>query len=162
LNGTKNDEAAIVRQVSLRQRSARLSFLPGRRQQHQHQHQQQQQQQQGSDGALAETVNGNASPESKTSHSRSRSSSKGGRRQSIFRSQPMDEALKEKTVELTRRGSSASKGSLDRKSSIDEHVTEAELPIVKRTGSVRKRLSRFKIGIKSNKSGGVMGSVDEE
>lgn len=154
LNGTKVEETSIVRQVSLRQRSARLSFLPGRKQQHQ--------QQQPETDQQSETVTVNGSPESKASHRRSRSFGKGARRQSIFKSQSMDEGLQDNTSGMGRRGSSASKGSFDRKSSIDEHVTEAEIPPVKRTGSVRKRLSLFKMGIKSNKSGGVMGSVDEE
>lgn len=147
LNGTKPEETSIVRQVSLRQRSARLSFLPGRRQQESDQPSQ------------VEKVNG--SPESKASHSRSRSFGKGGRRQSLFKSQSMDEGFQEDTNGMGRRGSSASRSSLDQKNSIEEHVSNAEIPVAKRQGSVRKRLSLFKLG-KSNKTGGIMGSVDEE
>ncbi|KAK2597971.1 Deoxycytidine kinase 1 [Conoideocrella luteorostrata] len=165
LNGGQPEEASIVRQVSLKQRSARLSFLPGRRQQ------------ENEPSADAEKVNG--SPESKISHSRSRSFGK-GRRQNLFRSQSADDGSQENanptpknvkqstntdntiaTNGMSRRGSSASKASLDRSSSIEEDMPEKEVP-VKRTGSMRKRLSLLKIGMKGNKRGGVMGSVDEE
>ncbi|KID76759.1 Dedicator of cytokinesis protein 1 [Metarhizium brunneum] len=164
LNGTKAEETSIVRQVSLRQRSARLSFLPGRRQHHQQQQQQQQPsptKQEGDEAPEMETAPG--SPESKMSTSRSRSFSKSSRRQSIFKPPSVDESLQDAVNGSGRRGSSASKGSVDRKSSsIDEFVTEAEYPVVKRSGSMRKRLSLFKMGIKSNKHGGTMRSVDEE
>lgn len=164
LNGTKAEETSIVRQVSLRQRSARLSFLPGRRQHHQQQQQQQQPsptKQEGDEAPEMETAPG--SPEPKMSTSRSRSFSKSSRRQSIFKPPSVDESLQDAVNGSGRRGSSASKGSVDRKSSsIDEFVTEAEYPVVKRSGSMRKRLSLFKMGIKSSKHGGTMRSVDEE
>ncbi|TWU78834.1 hypothetical protein ED733_007444 [Metarhizium rileyi] len=168
LNGTTAEETSVVRQVSLRQRSARLSFLPGRRQQQQQQQQQQpppppQQEQESEDPSEAKIAPG--SPESNMSPSRSRSfsrGSRGSRQQSNFKPQSADEDLQEKLNGGGRRGSYASKGSVDRESSIDELVTEADIPAVKRSGSMRKRLSLFKKGIRGNKSGGVMGSVDEE
>ncbi|KHO01867.1 Dedicator of cytokinesis [Metarhizium album ARSEF 1941] len=155
LNGTKAEEAPVVRQLSLRQRSARLSFLPGRRQHHQPQPHQENDE--ASEAAIAP-----GSAESQMSPSRDRSFSKGSRRQSTFKPQSGNEGSQDDTSGGGRRGSSASKGSQDRKSGIDEHVTEAEFSAVKKSGSVRRRFSLFKKGIKGNKMGEVMGSVDEE
>ncbi|GAB0135238.1 nrps [Epichloe bromicola] len=156
--GGKSDETSMVRQVSLKQRSARLSFLPGRRQQENEPRAE-------ADGVM------NGSPEPKVSpHSGSRSSGK-ARRESIFRSQSLDDGWQDNTAPTTngtgRRGSLASKGSLDRSISLDRSVSlDEEVPDknapIKKTGSMRKRLSLFKMGMKSHKRGGVMGSVDEE
>ncbi|KAG5983025.1 hypothetical protein E4U55_000921 [Claviceps digitariae] len=160
VNGAgKTDEiTSVVQQVSLKQRSARLSFLPGRRQ-----------------PETEPTSEGDKkvidSPRSSISHSRSRSSGK-ARRQSLFRSQSMDEGLQGSSSAVSggtadgsaRRGSVTSKSSLDRSLSVEEQSAPAQQldVLVKRKGSVRKRLSLLKMGMKGTKRGGLMGSVDEE
>lgn len=65
---------------------------------------------------------------------------------------------------MPRRSSVASKSSLDRSSSVEEKVTTPAQHVdsIKRKGSVRKRLSMLKMGMKGTKRGGIMGSVDEE
>lgn len=158
--GGKSDETSVVRQVSLKQRSARLSFLPGRRQQ------------ENEPRAEADGVMNGSSPEPKVSpHSSGSRSSGKARRESIFRSQSLDDGWQDNTAPSTngtgRRGSLVSKGSLDRSisldrsMSLDKEVPDKDAPI-KKTGSMRKRLSLFKMGMKSHRRGGVMGSVDEE
>ncbi|KAG6019286.1 hypothetical protein E4U40_007174, partial [Claviceps sp. LM458 group G5] len=109
INGAaKPEDTSLVRQVSLKQRSARLSFLPGRRQ---------------SEPEQATVVDADktphASPRSSISHSRNRSTGK-ARRQSLFRAQSMDdEELQGRRSGVScegqaRRASLASKLSLDR------------------------------------------------
>ncbi|KAG6258605.1 hypothetical protein E4U24_001459 [Claviceps purpurea] len=168
INGAaKPEDTSLVRQVSLKQRSARLSFLPGRRQ---------------SEPEHATVVDADktphASPRSSISHSRNRSTGK-ARRQSLFRAQSMDdEELQGRRSGVSsegqaRRASLASKLSLDRSFSTEEEGEgEGEeaapvhdvLGLVKRKGSMRKRFSMLKMGMKGGKrgGGGVMGSVDEE
>lgn len=82
----------------------------------------------------------------------------------------MDDELKDSAVPgaingAAKRGSLASKSTLDKSVSIEEQVPEqdADGP-VKRTGSMRKRLSQLKMGMgmKGPRRGGVMKSVDEE
>ncbi|KAG5925038.1 hypothetical protein E4U42_004489 [Claviceps africana] len=160
VNGAdKTDETtSLVRQVSLKQRSARLSFLPGRRQSE-------------TERAPEAERNRNGSPRSSTSHSRSRSTTK-ARRQSLFRSQSMDDGLEGGGSAVSagaangsaRRGSATSKSSLDRSISVEEKAAPAQDAEIaaKRRGSVRKRLSQLKMGMKGAKRGGIMGSVDEE
>ncbi|KAG6017666.1 hypothetical protein E4U43_000568 [Claviceps pusilla] len=163
VNGTgKVDETtSLVRQVSLKQRNARLSFLPGRRQQAS-------ETDQNSD--VDRKTNG--SPRSSVSHSRSRSLGK-SRRRSLFRSQSMDDGFQGDGSAVSggaaangvqRRSSVASKSSLDRSSSVEEKATTPAQHVdsMKRKRSVRKRLSMLKMGMKGTKRGGIMGSVDEE
>lgn len=146
----RTDETSVVRQVSLKQRSARLSFLPGRRQQDH--------EQSGHTDKAADT------PEFKISHSRSRSFGKGNRRQNVFRSRSEDDGSQETTHAdgAGRRQSPASKVSLDASRSGEEYLPEKDAPMAKRSVGMKKRLSLLKIGMKSSKRRGVMGSVDEE
>ncbi|QUC23992.1 uncharacterized protein UV8b_08233 [Ustilaginoidea virens] len=158
LNGSagRPDEAATVRQVSLKQQSPRLSLLPGRRPSEAEQ------------AADAERVH--ASPESKTSRSRSFSYGRsGGHQKTGSRAPPtaVDVGPAERAAAAAhangsgRRGSSASKGSLDRGASIDEGASGATGGAAGKRLGVKKRFSLLKMGI-TGKRGGVMGSVDEE
>lgn len=103
---------------------------------------------------------GGGDTETKIEHSRS--ASKGtARRQSLFRTQSVEETPVETSAQ-SRRSSSVSRQSLDRSSVRSDKEFEAEgLGIVKR-GSVRKRFSMLKLGKKSSKTGSAMRSVDEE
>ncbi|KAG5990647.1 hypothetical protein E4U52_004418, partial [Claviceps spartinae] len=108
INGAaKPEDTSLVRQVSLKQRSARLSFLPGRRQ--------------------SEPEHATAVDADKTPHASPRSSiSRKARRQSLFRAQSMDdEELQGRRSGVssegqTRRASLASKLSLDKSFSTEE------------------------------------------
>lgn len=145
LNGVKTEEATLVRQVSVKQRSARLSFLPGRK------HSDVEQQE-------TEKVNGSSESKDADSRSRSRSFGKANRQHAVFGTPSIEETQDDKVSDSRRRSSSAEKVSLER-SSTNEDQEQAP---VKRGGSVRKRLSLLRLGKKSSKMGGLMGSVDEE
>ena len=152
------EEAAVVRQVSVHHpRGTRLSFLGGRKKSND----------QRMEGV--EQMNGiyeAPSPQgsrSGHSHKRSHSHSKDSNqhRQSFFRSHSGD-------VNGERRGSNTSgKGSSgDRRNSQDERNPEEKESLgsglMKRGGSVRKRLSMLKIGMKGKGGNETMGSLDEE
>lgn len=143
LNGIKTEEASVIRQVSPRTRGPRLSFLPGRKKEPEQLNE------------ATEHTNGGT----ETASTHRRSTSKETTRQSFFRSPSIDANRSDTSGE--RRGSSATgRESLD-KVSIDERTPEKDSNVIK-MGSVRKRLSLLKLGMKSGKSAGVMGSVDEE
>lgn len=156
LNGIKGEEASVVRQVSVHHpRGTRLSFLGGRKK--------------STDQRLenGEQLNGIgevSSPNgSRSGHSHKRSLSKDNNqhRQSFFRSHSGD-------VNGERRGSNASgRGSSgERRSSQDDRNSDDKeslgAGLMKRGGSVRKRLSMLKIGMKGKNNNGMMGSLDEE
>ncbi|PHH92780.1 hypothetical protein CDD83_5186 [Cordyceps sp. RAO-2017] len=149
LNGAKAEETAVVQQVSLRQRGARLSFLGGRKQE-------------AGQAPDAETTT-NGRSDAASSHRRSLSKGP-GLRHSIFRSPPSDEIREEKSAGRERRSASAGKGSLDRSSMKDGQGVEGEAPAIGKRGSMRKRLSKLnvKLSKKSSKAGWAMGSLDEE
>ncbi|KAK8146280.1 hypothetical protein G3M48_003371 [Beauveria asiatica] len=135
--GTKLEEAAVVRRISLQQpRGTRLSFLGGKKKSVDHQ----------------SDLNGIS--ESAKGHDHSRSLSKdNAMRQAVFRSRSSDASSVE------RRGSTTS---TERRASQDDREAPAkESRLMKRGSSVRKRFSLLKLGIK-NKNNAVMGSVDEE
>lgn len=148
LNGDRGDEVSVVHQVALRHRSARLSLLGGRKQEPERAQEE------------AQVNGGGGDTETKIEHSRS--ASKGtARRQSLFRTQSVEETPVETSAQ-SRRSSSVSRQSMDRSSVRSDKEFEAEgLGIVKR-GSVRKRFSMLKLGKKSSKTGSAMRSVDEE
>ncbi|ODA82107.1 hypothetical protein RJ55_00612 [Drechmeria coniospora] len=148
LIGIKAEEASIGQRVSLRQRGTRLSFLAGRRQEPEQ---------------TPEPVGVNSGTDMASAIRRSLS--KGARRrQSLFMSKSMDGDFgRNEDAGMGRRNSSASKQSLDRGSTKDDKSLDSEGPgLVKRGGSVRKRLSMLKLGKKTSKVSGVMRSVDEE
>lgn len=147
LNGIKAEEASVVQQVSLRQRGARLSFLGGRKQELE-------------PTPETEQVNGGTDAESTHRRSLSKSTS---RRQSIFRSQSIDEDHNDKSSGQGRRSSSVGKESLDKGFMKDGKTADLESPGMSKRGSVRKRFSMLKLGKKSSKTDGVtMGSLNEE
>jgi hypothetical protein len=156
LNGIAGEEAAVVRQVSVHhQRGTKLSFLGGRKKSID---------QRMDGGEQANGMHEAPSPQgSRSGHSHKRSTSKDGNqhRQSFFRSHSGD-------VNGERRGSSPSgKGSSgDRRNSLDERNPEEKKSLgaglMKRGGSVRKRLSMLKLGMKGKSGNDMMGSLDEE
>ncbi|POR37856.1 Putative dock180 protein [Tolypocladium paradoxum] len=146
LNGIKAEEASIVRQVSLRQRGARLSFLGGRKQEPE---------------PTPETERVNGGTDAESTHRRSLSKDT-GRRQSIFRSQSIYEGQNDNGASQGRRNSSTGKESLDKGPMKDAKTADLEGPGIVKRGSVRKRFSMLKLGKKSSKTGGVMGSLNEE
>ncbi|GJN74461.1 hypothetical protein PLICBS_008552 [Purpureocillium lilacinum] len=148
LNGDRGDEVSVVHQVALRHRSARLSLLGGRKQEPERAQEE------------AQVNGGGGDTETKIEHSRS-ASKVTARRQSLFRTQSVEETPVETSAQ-SRRSSSVSRQSMDRSSVRSDKEFEAEgLGIVKR-GSVRKRFSMLKLGKKSSKTGSAMRSVDEE
>ncbi|KAM4059129.1 dock-like domain-containing protein [Hirsutella rhossiliensis] len=150
LSGSKAEETAVIQQLSLRHRGARLSLLGGRKQE-------------AEPAAEAEKANG----ESDGASSHRRSLSRGpGLRHSIFRSQSADEAHDDGHVGSARRSSSVGKDSLDGGSVRDgKAATDDEESGIGKRGSMRKRLSRLnmKLSKKGGKGAGwAMGSLDEE
>lgn len=150
LNGGQGEEASVVQQISLKQRSARLSFLGGRKQE-------------AAADQAGEAAQANVEPDVKANNHRlSLGKVPGHHRQSIFRTQSTDTDGPEQGPR-SRRASSVGKQSLDRASlkSSKEFEQADDLGIVKRS-SVRKRLSLLKLGKKSAKATGTMRSLDEE
>lgn len=153
LSGSKAKETAVIQQLPLRHRGARLSFLSSRKQE-------------AEPAAEADKANG----EGETASSHKRSLSKGpGFRHSIFRSPSANKSHEDGHVGSARRSSSVGKDSLDGRGSVQEDGGAAAADnasgIGKRGGSMRKRLSRLnlKLGKKGAKGQGcAMGSLDEE
>ncbi|KAL0941360.1 sh3 domain containing protein [Colletotrichum truncatum] len=161
-NGVIAEEAATVAPIAVRARGTRLSFLGGRRKDSLGQQQ--------TNGDTH--VNGDAD---ETVSNRSRSFSKtqeNGNRRSFFRTTTAtpdaqrttggNDATSEWVTDSGGRQSSdlgVSYSEKERQYSDDRSV---ESPGVVKRGSVRKRLSLLKLGKKSNKGAGAMGSVHEE
>lgn len=150
LSGSKAEETAVIQQLSLRHRGARLSFLGGRKQE-------------SEPAAESEKTNGDS--DAGSSHRRSLSRGPGLRR-SIFRSQPTEEDHDGRQVGSARRSSSVGKDSLDGGSVKDgKSATDDEGSGIGKRGSMRKRLSRLnmKLSKRSGKGAGLaMGSLNEE
>ncbi|KOS22603.1 Dedicator of cytokinesis protein 1 [Escovopsis weberi] len=141
LNGVKAEEAAVIRQVQPRQRATRLSFLGSRRKENDD----------GSDPVTP--LNGR----SESVHTLSPGRDNSAPIQKLLRSSSMESGRGEHTSE--RRGSSGGRVSLDALSRDD--VALDKEPGVAKMGSVRKRFSLLKLGMKTTKSN-TMVSVDEE
>ncbi|KAJ2973082.1 hypothetical protein NQ176_g6802 [Zarea fungicola] len=145
--GAKLEEASVVRRVSLQHpRGTRLSFLGGKKKSGEHQ----------------SDLNGiNESPRG-SGHKRSLSRENGMRPVIVpsYSAEVTGGGVSGGAVSGKRRGSSTS---TERRESQDEkHVPAKDSGLMKRGGSVRKRFSMLKLGMKSSKNNAVMGSVDEE
>ena len=165
-NGAITEEVKIVQPVSIRQgRGARLSFLGGRKK----------------DQAPPPPVpqlNGDHSTEADSSLGRSRSINKDNRR-SFFRGHAPSESARSNGTEMSPAvwsgprtdvsGTDWVSDSAPRESG-DLHMLEKEKSMssdhssggVLHVGNVRKRLSILRLGKKSSKGNGIMGSLDEE
>ncbi|CEJ79966.1 Putative Dedicator of cytokinesis protein 1 [[Torrubiella] hemipterigena] len=140
----RGEEAAIVRQVTVQQKGTRLSFLGGRKKSHDP----------SADFPLSpmsnNAVNGHRRSLSKDKSSPNRFWS------------PASETVTSPILNA-RRQSTPSRDSLDNRSSQDGRPSlDKEPSPLKRGGSMRKRLSLLKIGLKPSRSTNFMGSVDEE
>ncbi|KAK5997206.1 Dedicator of cytokinesis 1-like protein [Cladobotryum mycophilum] len=144
VNGVKAEEAAVIRQVAPRQRVTRLSFLGSRRRESEN----------GNDPTSP--VNGTA--ESIHAHSPSRDNALAI--QGFFRNTSMDSSRNDFNAYNADRGSSAGRDSIDTLSRDDRSIDRE--PGVVKMGSVRKRFSLLKLGMKTGKGNTTMGSVDEE
>ncbi|KAJ2896312.1 putative sh3 domain-containing protein [Zalerion maritima] len=175
------EEAAVkaVRPISVRQgRGARLSFLGGKKQQHQQQHE-------TPTSDVAHTnghVEHSPDSDSATGNRRRSQSKDNNHRRSFFRTHTSDTArtgrsdktngtttddwakeTEERLTERLARTSIDTGATLEKKDSVGVASLDAVGGAVKRgTGSVRKRLSMLKLGKKTSKGSGLMGSVDEE
>ncbi|KAF6817843.1 sh3 domain containing protein [Colletotrichum sojae] len=159
-NGVIAEEAATVAPIAVRGRGTRLSFLGGRKKESPVL------QQTGSDTQ----TNGDADD---TASHRSRSFSKpqeNTNRRSIFRAPSSDvprnmgsnDATSEWVTDSGGRQSSDTGTHLTEKEREYRDERPAETPGIAKRGSVRKRLSMLKLGKKSGKAEGIMGSVHEE
>ncbi|RFU81310.1 hypothetical protein TARUN_884 [Trichoderma arundinaceum] len=141
MNGVKAEEATVIRQITPRQRGARLSFLGGRKKELDP----------GSE--TTDQINGNAGD----TKAHTRGLSKDSALQKLSRSQGTDGAHADTNGE--KRGGLVGRVSLDMLSRDRPVVDEPE---TKKKQSVRKRFSLLKLGMKHSKTGAVMGSLDEE
>ncbi|KAF4980600.1 hypothetical protein FZEAL_3413 [Fusarium zealandicum] len=145
LNGVTTEEASVIRPVSMRQRGTRLSFLGGKKKE-------------PDLPTEPEEVAGDIETASSHSRSLSRSRSKENHhRRSFFRTQPHDDNPPESPGGFSSRGSFEQVGSGDDKAAVNK--TGGGLG---KKSSVRKRFSMLKLGRKSSKGNGMMGSLDEE
>ncbi|KAL7798180.1 hypothetical protein V8C37DRAFT_247687 [Trichoderma ceciliae] len=143
VNGVKAEEATVIRQIMPRQRGgARLSFLGGRKNQ--------------ANPCHETTDQGNGNAGDVKAHTRGHS--KDCALQNVSRSQATD-GITVQDANGENRGGLVGKISLDILSR-DRPVVEE--PETKKKQSVRKRFSLLKLGMKHNKAGIAMGSVDEE
>jgi hypothetical protein len=136
----KAEEATVIRQITPRQRGARLSFLGGRKKE--------------LDGQeAADDANSNSGDVKM----HMRGLSKDAALLKLAQVQAKDHSHQDGGRE--RRGGSVGRVSLDMltkdRPSLDE-------PEAKKKHSVRKRFSLLKLGMKTHKTGGVMENLDEE
>lgn len=141
MNGVKAEEATVIRQITPRQRGARLSFLGGRKKELDGGHE------------AADQANGNAGD----TKAHARGLSKDSALQTLSRAPATDGAKQDANGD--KRSGLAGRVSLDMLSR-DRPVVEE--PETKKKQSVRKRFSLLKLGMKHGKAGTVMGSLDEE
>ncbi|KAF7559219.1 hypothetical protein G7046_g4943 [Stylonectria norvegica] len=145
LNGVTTEEASVIQPVSLRQRGARLSFLGGKKKE---------------PDPPAEHEEDSGDPETSSIHSHghsiSQTTSKENRRHSFFRVQSTEEKHHDVPASPL-----VGKESFEHVVTSEDSGTEKPAVLAKK-GSVRKRLSMLKIGKKSGKANGMMGSLDEE
>lgn len=134
VNGVKAEEATVIRQITPRQRGARLSFLGGRKE-------------------TVDQANGNAGD----TKAHTRGLSKDNAPQNLSQPQGTDSAHQDTSGE--KRGGLVGRVSLDMLSRERPSLDEPE---TKKKQSVRKRFSLLKLGMKHHKAGVVMGSLDEE
>jgi hypothetical protein len=168
-NGNATDEVSIVQPVSLRQgRGARLSFLGTRKKDQQLQPAPLVTQRAHTKGGVARQGNGeNESVPNTLSRSRSKES-----RRAFFHSRPAENRPGSQTNGTDCGGSGSAdwvtdSGGVEGSDGAD---MEKEKPVVaknenlvgSRVGSVRRRLSKLKLGKKSSKGSELMGSVSEE
>lgn len=140
VSGVKAEEATVIRQITPRQRGARLSFLGGRKKE--------------LDGQeAADDANSNSGDVKM----HMRGLSKDAALLKLAQVQAKDHSHQDGGRE--RRGGSVGRVSLDMltkdRPSLDE-------PEAKKKHSVRKRFSLLKLGMKTHKTGGVMENLDEE
>lgn len=142
VNGSKVEEASIVRPVSLQQRQTRMSFLSKRK---------------PLDTQQRNSVQMNGGSEDPSSPL-TPTSRDVTRRSSLFRPQPSSDNSRNQSTDqlgLAEARTGSSKGHPQ-----DEHLPES-VPLAKK-GSVRKRLSMLKLGVMKGNNRGAMGSLDEE
>lgn len=140
MNGVKAEEATVIRQITPRQRGARLSFLGGRKKE--------------LDGSEA-TDQANGNPGEMKAHARGLS--KDNAPHNLSQTQGMDNAHQDTHRE--KRGGSVGRVSLD---ALTKDRPSMDEPETKNKKSVRKRFSLLKLGMKHHKAGTAMGSLDEE
>lgn len=166
--GAATDEVSTVRPVSLRQgRGARLSFLGGLKKDHSTP--QQQQQQQYSPPPPVPQINGNHlanghhntangdGHDANANHNRTLAKDNPNRR-SFFRSHSGDQQKQQGVVvhvNDTGGGGGEWANSESEKAGAEDHGAS-------KVGNVRRRLSMLKLGKKSSKGNGLMGSLEEE
>lgn len=136
MTSPRGEEVAVGRQVTLQPRGTRLSFLGGKKKSH---------------GEMESSPGPGIG-------SHRRSQSKDTSIQSRLRSPIVDVA----SPVLERRDSAVSRDSSGKNTSEGRQSIDREPSLLKRGGSMRKRLSMLKIGLKPSLSGLTMGSVDEE
>jgi len=166
------EDATAVRPVSLRQgRGARLSFLGGLKKDQSSQHQQQLQQQYSPPPPVPQ-INGNhlanghhQANNGDHHHNESHASQARGlgkdnpNRRSFFRSHP--DQPKQSAVVVRVNGADGVGGGGGWAES-DAEKAAAEEQAASKVGNVRRRLSLLKLGKKSSKGSGLMGSLEEE
>lgn len=140
MSGVKAEEATVIRQITPRQRGARLSFLGGRKKE--------------LDGQ-EDTDEANSNAGDVKMHMRGLS--KDAALLKLAQVQAKDHGHQDGGRE--RRGGSVGRVSLDM---LTKDRPSMDEPENKKKHSVRKRFSLLKLGMKNHKAGGVMGSLDEE
>ncbi|KAH0528441.1 hypothetical protein TsFJ059_003309 [Trichoderma semiorbis] len=140
VNGVKAEEATVIRQITPRQRGARLSFLGGRKKE--------------LDGSEA-TDQANGNPGETKAHARGLS--KDNAPHNLSQTQGIDNVHQDTHRE--KRGGSVGRVSLD---ALTKDRPSMDEPETKNKKSVRKRFSLLKLGMKHHKAGTAMGSLDEE
>ncbi|KAF7544942.1 hypothetical protein G7Z17_g9550 [Cylindrodendrum hubeiense] len=144
INGVTTEEASVIRPVSMRQKGARLSFLGGKKMQL---------------DLPPEPEESAVDVDTSSSHSRSLShtQSRDNRRHSFFRTQSQEEKHQD-----DQHGGFTSRGSFEVVGPVDEKSSEKNGGGLTKKNSVRKRFSMLKLGKKTSKGNGMMGSLDEE